>query len=70
MDKKTLLDWVDNVKLWNEWLKGICENIDKKTEQYQNIEDIEQIDDAVVDLLFIRNRLEHMIGIWLGEEDD
>ncbi len=65
-----LREWIETVKDWNEGLKKIPLLVEKKLAEYETITDDNQAVRAGVDLLFMRNRLEHMIKIWLGESED
>ncbi len=65
-----LYEWIEAVKDWNEGLKKITLLVEKKLAEYKTITDDDRAVRAAVDLLFMRNRLEHMIKIWLGENKD
>ena len=70
MMSERLNEWIDLLREWNDVLRAIPQQIDTKLMECQAITDEEQAQKAWVELLFMRNRLEHMIKIWSGESEE
>lgn len=62
--------WVEIVESWLEGLEQITANIRTENERLRTITDADEAAIAGVDLVFVRNRIEHMINVWLGQSED
>ena len=70
MNIEQLTEWINAVQEWNDGLKIIAKHVDKTLEDSRSITNDDQALEMMVDLLFMRNRLESMIKVWLGENGE
>ena len=69
MPSDQLAKWIAAVDERNALLKIITAEVDKRVVHAEAITDEAKAADEMVDLLFMSNRIDSMINVWLGTDE-